>query len=116
MAEFPSKAKVVIVGVGGIVGAEVQCDDPASVAARWSEIAQLPLERAGEAYVLTLDNASVRFVECTDARPEGLGGIDVVANDMDAILEAAEARGKRSGSSQVMLCGMRVNLVAAGKS
>ena len=28
---------------------------------------------------MVLDNASVRFVPCTDGRPEGLGGIDLVA-------------------------------------
>ncbi|MDZ7667956.1 MAG: hypothetical protein U5Q16_00515 [Gammaproteobacteria bacterium] len=60
---------------------------------------------------LVLDNATVRFVPCTDGRPEGLGGIDVVAPGRDAVLAAAQARGVVSGPAQVYLCGVRINLV-----
>ncbi len=95
--------------VTGIAAAEVQCDDPGSVAARWSEIAQIPLTGEGNP-VLPLDNADVRFVPCTDGRPEGLGGMDVTCADLQAVLTAAEQRGLRTGDSQVCLCGMRVNL------
>ncbi|MEZ5559959.1 MAG: VOC family protein [Pseudomonadales bacterium] len=97
--------------VRGIAAAEVQCDDPEAVAARWSEIAQIPLTRAESHPCLPLDNASVRFVPCRDGRPEGLGGIDVIAVDSAAILAAAEARRVRSGDAQIHLCGMRINLV-----
>jgi len=97
--------------VRGITAAEVQCDDPARVAARWSEIAEIPLESHGGYATLRLDNATMRFVPCTDGRPEGLGGIDVVAADKAAIMQAATARGVARGQSQVYLCGMRINLV-----
>lgn len=96
--------------VTAIVAAEVQCDDPDRTAARWSEIAQIGLTGAGNR-VLPLDNAGVRFVSCSDGRPEGLGGIDVECADAKAVLGAAEARGMRAGDSQVYLCGMRINLV-----
>ena len=96
--------------VTGILAAEVQCDDPQQVASRWSEIAEIPLiEKEGHP-VLPLDNASVRFVPCTDGRPEGLGGIDVACADKAAILAAAEARGAVTGHDQVQLCGTRINL------
>lgn len=96
--------------VTGIVAAEVQCDDPGKVSARWSEIAEVPLTGNGDP-VLPLDNAEVRFVPCTDGRPEGLGGIDVACAEPLTVLAAAESRGVRTGDSQVYLCGMRVNLV-----
>ncbi len=92
----------------GISAAELQCDDPKFVSQRWAEIAELPLNQDGE---LVLDNARLRFVPCTDGRPEGLGGIDIVCAQPADILEAAEHRGVRSGESQVMLCGMRMNLL-----
>lgn len=96
--------------VTGIVAAEVQCDDAGRIAARWSEIAEIPLIGDGDP-VLPLENANVRFVPCADGRPEGLGGIDVSCADSRAALAAAEARGKRTGENQVHLCGMRINLV-----
>jgi hypothetical protein len=97
--------------VTAITAAEVQCDDPAAVAARWSDIAEIGLTHQGGAIVMPLANASVRFVPCTDGRPEGLGGIDVAAADPGAVLAAAEARGRRSGDRQVTVCGMRITLV-----
>jgi len=96
--------------VTGITAAEVQCDDPARVASRWSDIAEIPLTGKGDP-ILSLANAEVRFVPCTDGRPEGLGGIDLACVDKGAVLAAADARGVRSGETQVYLCGMRINLV-----
>jgi hypothetical protein len=96
--------------VAGIVAAELQCDDPLSVATRWSEIAQIELAEGPTGPILELDNATLRFVPCSDGRPEGLGGIDIATNDKTAILAAAEARGAVSGDDQVYLCGMRMNL------
>ena len=97
--------------VSGIAAAEIQCNDPEAVATRWSEIAEADLDYSDGIYHLPLDNADVRFVPCTDGRPEGLGGIDITATDKDALLESAEKRGKVSGVDQVYLCGMRMNLV-----
>lgn len=97
--------------VAGINAAEVQCDDPEAVARRWAEVAELELDASDGMYVMNLDNASIRFVGCSDGRPEGLGGIDLVTNDKDAILAAAESRGKVTGNDQVYLCGMRMNLL-----
>jgi len=97
--------------VTGIAAAEVQCDDPQAVARRWAEIAELPVTvRAGHP-TLVLDNASVRFVPCTDGRPEGLGGIDLLTADRDAILKAAAAHDAVTGPAQIQLCGMRINLL-----
>ena len=82
--------------VDGIAAAEVQSPDPAAVAERWSKILDLSVETddAGNP-ALVLDNATIRFVPAEDGRGEGLGGIDVVAVDKEAVLEAAEQRGVR---------------------
>lgn len=101
--------------VSGIAAAEVQCDDPAAVAARWSEIAEIPLTRQHGHPALPLDNATVRFVPCTDGRPEGLGGIDVLTVDRNAIKSAADDIDALRSDDQIMLCGMRINLLEAGE-
>jgi hypothetical protein len=97
--------------VTGITAAEIQCDDPGAVARRWAEIAELPVTNAGGHPTITLDNATLRFVPCTDGRPEGLGGIDLETADRDAILTAARALDAVSGPNQIHLCGMRINLL-----
>ena len=94
--------------VTGIVAAELQCDDPRRVAEKWAEIAELPVSGTN---TIELENATLRFVPCTDERPEGLGGIDVVAANKDAILQDAQSVGAKTGDNQIYLCGMRINLV-----
>ena len=94
--------------VNGIVAAELQCDDPEKVAATWGAIAELPVSASN---TIELANATLRFVPCTDGRPEGLGGIDVVSPNKAAILEAAEKIGAKRSDTQIYLCGTRINLV-----
>ena len=94
--------------VGGVLAAELQCDDPAAVAARWGQIAELPVSAD---QTIELDNATLRFVPCADGRPEGLGGIDVLAHDRPAIVAAADRLGVPCSDAQVQLCGMRINLI-----
>ena len=105
------QASRVLDRVTGIAAAEIQCNDPAALSKRWSEIAQIPLTEESGHPTMKLDNATARFVPCTDGRPEGLGGIDVATADKAAILASAKARDAVSGENQVYLCGMRINLV-----
>lgn len=106
--------------VTGISAAEIQADDPRAVAERWSQIVEIALtETAAGAPQLLLDNAALRFLPCSDGRPEGLGGIDVVCVDRDKVLDAAHrAQGALpqgvvtvTGAQQILLGGMRINLV-----
>jgi len=97
--------------VRGISAAEIQCEDPRQVAERWAQIAQLPVDTRDGNPVVDLANATLRFVPCRDGRPEGLGGLDLATVDRDAVLAAASARGAVSGPDQILLCGMRFNLV-----
>jgi hypothetical protein len=97
--------------VGGISAAEIQSPDPGPLASRWADIAELDLvtDEAGNP-TIELDNATLRFVEDDDGRGEGLGGIDVIANDRDAILAGARARNCYVSDDQVMVAGLRVRL------
>jgi len=95
--------------VSGIIAAEVQADDPRQVAGRWSEISESPL--AADGLTLPLDNATVRFVPCTDGRPEGLGGIDIRCTDKAAVLAAARRQNLPVNGDTVMLCGMRMKMI-----
>jgi Glyoxalase-like domain len=98
--------------VTAIAAAEIQAEDPAAVAARWSEIAEIPLTvGAAGVPVLPLEGSTVRFVGVTDSRGEGLGGLDLEVADRAGILAAARERDAYRSDRQVHLCGMRLNLV-----
>jgi hypothetical protein len=57
----------------GIVGAEIQCDAPAEVAARWSRLLARPAARLdGETIEIALESSVLRFVALRDGRGEGL--------------------------------------------
>jgi hypothetical protein len=84
-----------------IAGAELQSDDPAALARRWSRVLGRPMEQGVERGepVLNLDGGVIRFVTSTDGRGEGLGGFDLVA-----------ANTTRAGES-ILLAGVRIRLV-----
>ncbi|MEZ5409064.1 MAG: hypothetical protein R2761_13615 [Acidimicrobiales bacterium] len=97
--------------VGGISAAEIQSPDPEPLARRWAEIAEIDLTRddAGNP-TIPLDNATLRFVPDPDGRGEGLGGIDVITQDRDAVLAGARARGCYVTDDEVAVAGLRVYL------
>ena len=98
--------------VSAIKAAELQSPDPASLAQRWSEIAGIPVQKDTSGNLeMTLNNAVIRFVEATDGRREGLGGIDIEVVDRKFLLGSADERGLKISDSQVMICGLRFNLV-----
>jgi hypothetical protein len=94
-----------------MVGAELQSPDPAALAPRWAHILdkQVSTGENGNPEVI-LDNASLRFVEVTDGRGEGLGGVDLKVADRAAILAAATARGMPVDGNTVTVCGTRFRL------
>lgn len=100
----------------GIGAAEIQCDEPEDIASRWSRIAERTLTRLDDdtGHAFELDNAQVRFVACEDGRPEGLGGIDLICSDIDAILQAAHSHNDVGVANNVLtLAGLRLRLTAA---
>jgi hypothetical protein len=99
--------------IRAIRAAEVQAEDPAAVARRWSEITEIPLAETAGGPALALQNATVRFVPIADGRGEGLGGIDVAVTDGGALRAAARERGCLVAPDRIDLCGTRFGLVEA---
>jgi hypothetical protein len=98
--------------VDAMVAAELQSEDPDALAARWSEIVEIPVTHDGRGRpVIALDNAALRFVTCADGRPEGLGGFDVRVVDRARVVAEAARRGVPCHDDVVELCGTRVRLV-----
>ena len=79
--------------VRGFTAVEIQAHDPRALAAHWASILQAPFTVSADAPSIELSQATVRFVPCTDGRPAGLAGLDVLAVDQAAILAAVAARG-----------------------
>jgi hypothetical protein len=59
---------------------------------------------------IQFENASIRFVEAADGRGDGLGGIDVVCVDREAVLAGAQQRNCGVSDELVLLGGLRVYL------
>jgi len=90
---------------------ELQAADPKGLAERWSSIAEIPLRKGVDGHFeMPLANASVRFVEATDGRGEGLSAIDIVVPDRNRVVQAAAKRGRKLSDDQINICGVRFNL------
>jgi hypothetical protein len=85
-------------GITGMAAAELQSDDPERLARRWSEVIERPVQMRDGQRVITLDDATLRFVEATDGRGEGLGGLDLTCADPS-----------RAGLARI--CGIRFRLL-----
>ncbi len=92
------------------VGVELQSSDPVSLAELWGKVAGLPVERRGSELAMELNNATLRFVEETDGRGPGLGGLDIAVVDRDHILSRAKERNCYVSDDQVDICGTRLYL------
>ena len=98
--------------VRGMTAAEIQSDDPAKLAERWSEVLDRPLAKdALGRPSIALDDAVLRFVPAQDGRGEGLGGLDVAVTDKAAVIDAAAGLGCQIEGDQVTLCGTRFRLI-----
>ncbi|MEQ8689609.1 MAG: VOC family protein [Pseudomonadales bacterium] len=86
---------------------ELQGPDPVELAELWGKVAGLPVARDGEVLNMQLNNATLRFVEATDGRGPGLGGVDLAVADRAAILAEADKRGAYVDDHQVDICGVR---------
>lgn len=97
-----------------ITAAELQSPEPQALAARWSEIVQLPVERDTNGHPsLRLDNATLRFVPDTDGRGEGLGGLDIRVANRPRLLDVAKRRGCHVSNDVVHVGGIRFRLLDA---
>jgi hypothetical protein len=98
----------------GIVGAELQGDDPVAMAERWAGVLGREAEPMGEYWRIGLDDGGeLRFVKADDGRGDGLGRFDVAVGDPMAVHAAAQARDRIATNGDVVLAGTRVRLVQA---
>ncbi len=95
----------------GIVGVEMQSDEPEPMAARWAGVFDLPLERRGDSLVMPLARGEIRFVVATDGRGDGLGGIDLVTPDWARVAAAADSLGLPRQERTVRACGTRLSFI-----
>ncbi len=99
--------------VSGLVGAEIQGEDPAALAELWARILELPLTESGPSGEprIRLQNGILRFVPAADGRGPGVGAFDLGVADRTRLLAAAKERGCEHSEDQVVICGTRINLV-----
>lgn len=97
--------------VSAITAVELQSPEPQPLAERWGEIAGLDLMAGELGPEIHMTNAAVRFVEARDGRGEGLGGVDLAANDKDAAKGRARDLGCIGDGGVIMICGTRFRLV-----
>ena len=88
---------------------ELQGHDPIEIAELWGHVTDLPVTRDGAVLSMALNNVALRFVEATDGRGPGLGGIDLAVRDRDRILAAAKARNCYVSDDRVDVCGVRLD-------
>jgi hypothetical protein len=67
--------------IQAMTAAELQSEDPERLAHRWSEMIERPVCMQDGQRVIVLDDATLRFVEATDGRGEGLAGLDLVCGE-----------------------------------
>ena len=92
------------------VGVELQGPDPVEIADLWSKVSGEPVHRDGSELSIQFNNATLRFVEATDGRGPGLGGLDILVADREGIVDRAKARGCYVNDQEVLICGTRFYL------
>lgn len=98
--------------VSSIVAIELQTEEPLLLAGKWSQILDVPVssDKYGNPE-LSLTNGVIRIVLPKDGRGEGLGGLDIKVENQKKLLSSAQDRGLKISDSQVLICGIRFNLV-----
>lgn len=96
-----------------VVGAELQAENPAHMAARWAEVLGRPANKDGPVWRIRLDEGEIRFTTDIDGRGEGLGTFDIMVHNIGAVRANAAARGLVDDDGTVILSGTRVRLIKA---
>jgi catechol 2,3-dioxygenase-like lactoylglutathione lyase family enzyme len=92
----------------GIVGVEIQAEQPEEMAARWGEVLQREVKKTPQGIGIGLDDDGlIRFVEVDDERGEGVSGVLVEVNDLKHVQFAAGQRGINTSRFSFVTCGTR---------
>jgi hypothetical protein len=94
-----------------VVGVEMQCADPGTVAARWAALLDRPLVTAAQQTArIALADSELRFTAAPLGGADGVTVIDVLAADRERARAAARERGLLD-DGDVRLCGTRIRLL-----
>ena len=98
--------------VSCVTAVELQAENPDTLAQRWSEILDIPVTKdKNNNPELILNNGAIRIVLPNDGRGEGLGAIDIKVKNRQRVLQSAQDRALKITDSQIMICGVRFNLI-----
>ncbi|WP_375687029.1 VOC family protein [Pseudooceanicola sp. LIPI14-2-Ac024] len=96
--------------VTAITAAELRSSDPDKLAAHWGAVSGLRVETRGGLPMIKLGNATLRFAETRNGRPDRLAGLDLAVRGRDRILSRARKRGLSIFKEEVEICGVRFAL------
>jgi len=106
--DWPHKCRTAV--VREIVGVEMQCAEPDTVAERWSRLLNRPLQQGANGVLkMALERGTLRFVS-GPAGADGVTVVDVSAAARHHALSAARALHLAQGDD-VVICGTRIRLV-----
>jgi glyoxalase-like protein len=95
--------------VAEITGVELQSDDPAVLAERWSRVLNRPVARTPAGTVrIVLDQGAIRFVTASDGRGDGVSALEVAVRNRERLLATARERGVPSSGNEIVICGTRI--------
>ncbi|HEX7760504.1 MAG TPA: VOC family protein [Caulobacteraceae bacterium] len=96
----------------GITAVTIQHRDPQVAAERWSVLLDRPVVRDGEAFELALEGEAIRFVAPVDDDGTGVVGLELVVDDVEAVLKRAEAIGVATPGGEVLIGGVTFSPVS----
>lgn len=92
-----------------LVGAEIECADPAAFSARWAEILQRPMQPLGKGRTrIALDTGRIDILPA--GREAVLAGIELKVASCKAVFAQARELGCVDGDGVIHVCGIRVRL------
>jgi hypothetical protein len=96
--------------VSRISSVDIQAEDPAEIAERWSNVFGRTLHSDGELIVMSLDEGEVRFRAAQDGRGDGVCSLTLEVTNSVAVRQAVSNLGLELQDNQIDLCGTRFKL------
>jgi hypothetical protein len=96
----------------GLTAVTVQHREPMAAAERWAMLLDRPLAHDGEVFEIALGGEAIRFVPPVDSDGTGVVGIDLVVDDVAAVLARAGALGLAREDGAVLIGGVAMRPLA----
>jgi hypothetical protein len=90
----------------GMTAVTIQHRDPRAAAERWSDLLGHPVVQDGDAWEIPLEGEAIRFVPPVDEDATGVIGIELVVDDVEAVLQRAEAIGVATPDGGALIGGV----------